>query len=491
MELIHNTSFDLYATLTLVLFLGWRLFCMRSKIFRLQQQLDTCQQQYSAVVVQEQRLPIVEADLETAHTTIADLQNKLQQNLVDIAREQGKSEHLDQLQNLVQQRELELDTIRLELSDKQSKIAELSVRLDEQQTQAEQKLQLLDNASTAMTQQFKILAQEIFAEKERTFNAKSGEHLNQVLNPFREQLQDFKKKVDDIYVNDVRERVSLKQELENLRQSNVQMNREAVNLTRALKGDKKTQGNWGELVLERVLEHSGLRSGVEYETQGGFRDADSRLLKPDVIIHLPEEKDVIVDSKVSLVAYERYCNEEDSDIQAQALREHVAAVRQHITTLSDKDYSSLNGVRSLDFVLMFMPIESAFMVAFQADDDLFNHAFARRIVVVTPTTLLATLRTIENIWRYERQNQNAQAIAERAGAVYDKLRGFVEDMEKIGVQLATLDNTYAAAMTKLTHGRGNLISQANRFVDLGVKVKKPLSKAILERSELENTDNED
>lgn len=482
---IFSATLGQYGAISVALVFLFRTIYLHTRVRRIQTELLELTRQRDIALSQTERLPSLEHDLSLARTLTDQLSLQVQDLRIDLAREQQKQVHLEHVQQLLEQRDGELSVMHQQLNDKHSHIAELTTRLEEQRQQADEKLQLLNDARTTLSQQFKSLAQEIFDEKGRRLSEQSGEQLHQVLNPFREQLHDFKKKVDDVYINDVRERASLKQEIDSLHKLNLQMNREAVNLTRALKGDNKVQGNWGELVLERVLEQSGLRSGLEYDAQGAFRDTDDRLLKPDVIVHLPENKDVVIDSKVSLRAFERYCNENDAERQAQALQDHVLAVRQHITTLSDKDYTSLKGVRSLDFVLMFMPIEAAFMVAFQADDALFNHAFERRIVVVSPTTLLATLRTIENIWRYERQNQNTQVIAERAGAIYDKLRGFVEDMEKLGVQLATIDTTYAAAMTKLTQGRGNLISQANRFVDLGVKVRKTLPKAVLERSELE------
>ncbi|MEA3465994.1 MAG: DNA recombination protein RmuC [Thermodesulfobacteriota bacterium] len=482
---VSSITLPQYGAVGFVLVLLGRTIYLQTRLRRTQREVYELTSQRDIAVTQTERFSIIEQELTTAHDTIDSLHQQVQDLRIDLACEQQKQEYLEQVQQLVEQRDGELADIRQQLSDKNSQVAELTTRLEEQRQQSDEKIHLLNDARATLSQQFKTLAQEIFDEKGRRFSEHSGEQLHQMLNPFREQLQEFKKKVDDVYVNDVRERASLRQEIDNLHQLNMQMTSEAVNLTRALKGDKKVQGNWGELVLERVLEQSGLRAGMEYDAQGAFRNADSRLLRPDVIVHLPENKDVVIDSKVSLIAYERYCNENDADLQAQALQHHVQAVRQHITTLSDKDYTSLKGVHSLDFVLMFMPIEAAFMAAFQADDALFNHAFERRIVVVSPTTLLATLRTIENIWRYERQNENTQAIAERAGAVYDKLRGFVEDMEKLGVQLATIDSTYTAAMTKLTQGRGNLISQASRFVDLGVKVRKTIPKTVLERSELE------
>jgi DNA recombination protein RmuC len=286
--------------------------------------------------------------------------------------------------------------------------------------------------------------------------------------------------VDTVYDNETKDRISLREEIVSLRRDTEKMNKEALNLTNALKGDKKIQGNWGEMILEKVLEQSGLRKNIEYETQSGLRDENNKLFKPDVIIRLPEEKDVVVDSKVSLVAYETYCSSEDEQERINALKAHTKAVREHIKGLSSKDYSGLKGLRSLDFVLLFMPIEAAFIAAFQADEKLFTDAFEHKIVVVTPTTLLATLKTIENIWRYERQNENAKLIADKAGLLYDKIRGFAEDMEKLGNQINTMNKTYDGAMNKLTLGSGNLIRQASSFVDLGVKVKKTLPKSLTE-----------
>lgn len=312
--------------------------------------------------------------------------------------------------------------------------------------------------------------------------------MNELLKPMREQLGDFRKRVDQIHLDDSKDRTTLQEQINQLNILNQQMNTEAKNLSRALTGDNKVQGTWGEMILEKVLEQSGLRKGIEYETQSGFRDSDNNLLKPDVIVHLPEGRDIIIDSKVSLIHYNHYVNSVDDIEQGKALKEHIHSVSTHIKTLSGKDYSSLKELRSLDFVLMFMPIDAAFMAAFQHDEKLFNTAFENKIVVVTPTTLLATLRTIENIWRYERQNENARKIAGRAGLIYDKLRGFLEDFEKIGTQLDTVHRTYDAAINKLTLGKGNLISQAANFVDLGVKIKKQLPKDIVDRAEIETTE---
>ena len=388
----------------------------------------------------------------------------------------------EQLKQLAD-KDRQLKDLQQQFVNTQNKNTELQVRLDEQLKTATEKLQWLQDAETRLQTQFENLAGKIFDERNKQLTEQNKVSLDHIILPLREQLGEFKQRVETVYDNENKDRIALRQEIISLRRDTAQMNKEALNLTRALKGDKKTQGNWGEMILEKVLEKSGLRKGIEYETQGAFRDEDNRLFKPDVIIHLPENKDVVIDSKVSLIAYERYCSTEDDQERIHALKQHIEAVREHIKSLSNKDYSSLKGLKSLDFVLLFMPIESAFMAAFQGDERLFTDAFEHKIVVVTPTTLLATLRTIENIWRYERQNENARLIADKAGLVYDKIRGFVEELEKLGKQINTVHSTYDSVMNKLMLGNGNLIRQAESFVELGVKVKKALPKSMTEQSE--------
>jgi DNA recombination protein RmuC len=390
-------------------------------------------------------------------------------------------EKLKQLQN----KESEFRQLQQLYIQTKTKNAELQTRMNEQVKNAEEKLALLKDAETRLNNQFENLAGKIFDERNRQFTEHHKTSLDHIVKPLREQLGEFKQRIETVYDNENKDRISLREEIISLRRDTAQMNQEALNLTRALKGDKKTQGNWGEMILETVLEKSGLRKGIEYETQGAFRDENSKLFKPDVIVRLPEDKDIIIDSKVSLLAYERHCSTEDDAERIAALKQHTEAVRTHIKSLSTKDYSGLKGLRSLDFVLLFMPIEAAFIAAFQADERLFTDAFEHKIIVVTPTTLLATLRTIENIWRYERQNENARAIADKAGIVYDKIRGFVEDLDKLGKQLSTVHTTYDGVMNKLTQGHGNLIRQASSFVDLGVKVKKTIPKSITEQAGIE------
>lgn len=394
------------------------------------------------------------------------------------------------------ERRRELEAERERLSEAQSQLSqsleeekvnarELRVTLEEERKTTREKLELLERNREALKQEFENLANRIFEQKNQSFSEQTRQNLDTLLTPFREQLGDFRKRVEDVYVTETRDRQALRSEIKSLQELNRQITEEAASLTKALRGDKKIQGNWGELILEKVLERSGLRRGVEYEPQGSYRDEDRQLLRPDVVVHLPDQRNVVIDSKVSLEAYQAYVSADEEAERVRALDQHVEAVRNHIRTLSDKDYSQLNGLHSPDFVLMFMPIEPAFVAAFAHDDRLFAEAFDRKVVVVTPTTLLATLRTVENIWRYERQSQNARKIAERAGAVYDKLRVFVESMEKFGNQLQTLHGTYDSAMNTLTRGRGNLVAQASRFVELGVRVRKELPRSVLDQAEVD------
>jgi DNA recombination protein RmuC len=393
-------------------------------------------------------------------------------------------EKLKQLQS----REAEFKQLQQLFIETKTENAQLQTRIDEQAKNTEEKLKLLLDAELRLNTQFENLAGKIFDDRSKQFTEHHKTSLDHIVAPLREQLGEFKQRIETVYDNENKDRISLREEIVSLRRDTAQMNQEALNLTRALKGDKKAQGNWGEMILEKVLEKSGLRKGIEYETQGAFRDEDNRLFKPDVIVRLPENKDVVIDSKVSLLAYERYCSTEDDLERITALKQHTDAVREHIKGLSNKNYSDLKGLRSLDFVLLFMPIEAAFIAAFQADERLFADAFEHKIIVVTPTTLLATLRTIENIWRYERQNENARAIADKAGGLYDKICGFVEDVDKLGKQLSTVNKTYDDMRSKLSQGRGNLINQASGFVDLGVKVKKTFPRSINDQAGLDSSD---
>lgn len=365
-------------------------------------------------------------------------------------------------------------------------LAELQTQLAAERQQAEEKLTLLLAAKEQLGEQFKLLASEILEEKTRRFTEQNQTQLGQLLQPLRERLGEFQKKVEESYGQEARERLLLREELKRLAEMNLRLGEEAHRLTHALKGERKTQGLWGEMILETVLESSGLRKGHEYETQVSLPGANGRVL-PDVLIHLPENRVVIVDAKVSLSAYERHVNSEDENERARYLKDHITALRNHVNGLSAKGYENLPEQRTLDFVLMFIPIEPALMLAMEHDTALFQDALKRNIVLVSPTTLLAVLRTIAHLWRQEQQNQNAQEIARQAGYLYDKFVTFIEDMHKLGERLEQAHKSYESAMNKLETGRGNLIARTQRLYKLGVQPSKSLPEglvqAALERDE--------
>jgi len=359
--------------------------------------------------------------------------------------------------------------------------AALDAELREQQNSHQQRLADLQAARDELRAQFAELVGKIFDEREQRFSESSHERLGQLLEPLKERIQTFEKRVEESYQNEARERFSLARELERLQQLNQRLGDEATNLTRALQG-QKTQGNWGELVLERVLEHAGLEKGREYQTQVSLKSPDGERFQPDVLIRLPGDKQVVVDAKVSLTAYQALTCAEDDNSRALALKQHVQSLRSHLKGLSVKDYQRLDGLHSLDFVLLFVPIEAAFAAALQADPELFQEAYGRHVVIVSPTTLLATLRVIDSLWRQERQSQNAREIAEKAGALYDKFVAFIQDLDEIGSRLQQLDRAYLAARTKLSDGRGNLVGRAEQLKALGARASKRLPGDWLERA---------
>ncbi|MGN8344097.1 DNA recombination protein RmuC [Pseudomonas sp. SMV71] len=368
-----------------------------------------------------------------------------------------------------------------ELRRLDAQAASLHAELREQQESHQQRLNDLQGSRDELRAQFAELAGKIFDEREQRFAETSQQRLGQLLDPLKERIQSFEKRVEESYQAEARERFSLGKELERLQQLNLRLSDEATNLTRALKG-QKTQGNWGELILERVLEHAGLEKGREYQTQVSLKGPDGERFQPDVLIYLPGDKQVVVDSKVSLTAYQQYVAAEDNAIGQLALKQHVASLRAHVKGLAGKDYKRLDGLHSLDFVLLFVPIEAAFSAALQAEPNLFQEAFDRNIVIVSPTTLLATLRVIDSLWKQERQSQNAREIAERAGWLYDKFVLFIQDLDEIGSRLQQLDKAYSAARNKLTEGRGNLISRSEQLKLLGARASKSLPAELLERA---------
>ncbi|WP_179765322.1 DNA recombination protein RmuC [Pseudomonas lundensis] len=376
----------------------------------------------------------------------------------------------------------------LERSQKETELRRLDAQsaaqaaeLREQQESHQQRLNDLQGSRDELRAQFAELAGKIFDEREQRFAQTSNERLGQLLDPLKERIQSFEKRVEETYQQEARERFSLGKELERLQQLNLRLSDEATNLTRALKG-QKTQGNWGELILERVLEHAGLEKGREYQTQVSLKGPDGERFQPDVLIMLPGDKQVVVDSKVSLTAYQQFVAADDQVIGQAALKQHVLSLRNHVKGLAGKDYKRLEGLHSLDFVLLFVPIEAAFSAALQAEPNLFQEAFDRNIVIVSPTTLLATLRVIDSLWKQERQSQNAREIAERAGWLYDKFVLFIQDLDEVGNRLQQLDKAYAAARNKLTEGRGNLVSRSEQLKLLGARASKSLPPDLLERA---------
>jgi len=337
--------------------------------------------------------------------------------------------------------------------------------------------------------EFENLANKILEEKSRKFTEQNKVNINDILNPLSEKIAGFQRKVEEVYVSDTRERASLGQQINMLHELNQQMSKDANNLTKALKGESKTQGNWGEFILESILEKSGLVKGNEYQIQESLLSEDGRRFQPDVIINLPENKHIIIDSKVSLTAYEKYISEEDEDIRAVCLKEHISSIKKHISSLSAKNYQNLYSINSPDFVLLFMPIEPAFGLAVQYESGLFNDAFEKNIVIVSPSTLLATLRTIASIWRQENQNRNAIEIARQSGALYDKFVNMVSVLEDMGKKLHAVQDNYDDVIRKLSSGRGNLINSVEKIKKLGAKTTKTLSPSMIEQiDETEETE---
>lgn len=351
------------------------------------------------------------------------------------------------------------------------------------QERLEGQKQELEEIRNRFNLEFREMADRLLEEKSRKFTESNKENLDQILNPLRERLVDFQQKVEKTHQEGLVQQEGLRQQLLQLKELNTQMSKEALNLTRALKGDTKTQGNWGEFILESILEKSGLVKDREYFVQVSLNDEQGNRMQPDVIVRLPEEKSIVIDSKVSLVAYERMTSSELEEEQLAERRNHVASLRNHIKLLSAKNYQQLHGVKSLDFVLLFIPIEPAFAAAVQAEPGLFQEAFDRNIVLVSPTTLLATLRTVSTLWRQEYQNRNAIEIARKGGALYDKFVSFADDLLKLGNQMDTSRKTYDEVMKKLKDGTGNLVRRAEEMRKLGLQTTKTLNAALQSQDE--------
>lgn len=415
------------------------------------------------------------------------LKNKSQIELsatVEKARlfEQNTVELKNEIRLLTENNEIKLneerkriESLKEELAGAKTENASLLQKLQEQRGQIEE-------LNQRFIKEFENLANRILDEKSQKFTEQNRNNLDIILTPLKERIKEFEQKVEQTYKHESAERITLKTEIKNLIELNKQLSEEANNLATALKGDNKQQGNWGELVLEKILERSGLKEGEEYKTQQTTANHEGRQIKPDVIVFLPDNKHIIIDSKVSLVAYEACVNAADENDRAKFLKQHVESVRNHIKLLSDKNYQTAAGYHSPDFVLLFIPIESSFSLALQGDNDLFNFAWDRKIVMVSPSTLLATLRTIASIWKQERQTRNALQIAEEGGKLYDKFAAFVDDLIKVGNGLKSTQENYKNAMNKLCEGTGNLVKRAEKMRELGAKTTKQIPQNVIDRA---------
>lgn len=392
--------------------------------------------------------------------------------------ESEKNNFQKQLQFSISEKEnirTEKDSLAIQLSKKEVDFENLWERHKEQKSE-------INELQEKFTKEFENLANKILEEKSAKFTEQNTVNMKNILTPLQDKIQIFEQKVEQTHKESIDYHAALRQQIIGLSEMNAQMSKETLNLTKALKGDSKMQGNWGELVLERVLEKSGLEKGREYEVQQSFTNSEGNRVFPDVVINLPDGKKMIVDSKVSLAAYEKWANEESELLKIEFLKEHVISIKRHVEQLGSKNYHDLYQMESPDFVLLFIPMEPAFAIALNEDPTLYTKAFDRNIVIVTPSTLLATLRTIDSMWTNQKQQENALEIARQAGALYDKFEGFVTDLVRIGNKIKDTKTEYESAMNKLVDGKGNLISSVERLKKMGAKAKKSLPENIIARA---------
>jgi len=356
------------------------------------------------------------------------------------------------------------------------RIATLQERLENEQNHFKEKQALIEESKSAMKVEFENLVNKLFHENSQ----KSNQNLSLILKPPKEQLNSFTTRVNEVYNDETKQRSSLLTEIKNLKELNNQISQDAINLTKALKGENKTQGDWGEMILESILEQSGLRRDKEYSIQSSFEDENQKRVRPDVILHLPKNKDIVIDSKVSLNAYINYVQSEEKEEKLQAVKELEKSFLAHIKGLSAKRYENIKGIRSLDFVLMFVPIEGAFLLTASQNNNLFKMAFDNNIMIVSPSTLFVTLRTIQNIWQFEYQNENAQQIAQKAGNLYDKFVLFLESFEKVGKNIDSAKESYDTALNRISTGKGNVIARVEEFKEMGVTPSKNIAQNLLE-----------
>lgn len=458
---------------------------LRSRIAEISAQAKS-EAQVEAVRLNE-RLTASQQEIARLSAQLAELQG-LAAQVGDVRQKLGAVEstaaaQVEQLASLQREKD-ELAAVRDRLNIEQqragARIAELTTALEAERSSAREKLELLLKAEEQLANRFKNLASEILEDKTKRFTEQNQTNLSQLLDPLKAKIVEFQGEVQKVYVQEGKDRSALAEQVKQLVALNNQLSKDAHNLTSALKGQAKAQGNWGELILERVLEASGLRKGYEYDVQESHTRADGTRAQPDVVVHLPEDRHLIVDAKVSLTAYEEHANAETDQQREAAVKRHLDSVRAHIRGLSDKNYQQLYGLKSLDFVLMFIPVEPAFMLAISHDSDLWQDAWKKNVLLVSPSTLLFVVRTVAHLWRQEQQNRNAQDIASRGAELYDKLVGFVEDLDTLGSRLQQAQKAYDGAYNKFVGGRGNVIRQAEMLKDLGIKPTKQLPQKLAE-----------
>ncbi|MBN1118331.1 MAG: DNA recombination protein RmuC [Bacteroidales bacterium] len=387
-----------------------------------------------------------------------------------------------ELKNELETKSKELLNTSNNLSSRDTELLILKKRLEEQK---EELLKIQEKLNL----EFKNLANEILEEKTKKFTEQNKTNLDEILKPLNDKIKDFEKKVEDAYVNETKQRFSLQEEVKRLAELNQQISKEANSLTKALKGESKTQGNWGEMILESILERTGLRKGEEYTVQESLTMDDGKRFQPDVIVHYPGDRSIVIDSKVSLTAYERYISADNEVSRASELKEHINSVRNHINGLSGKNYEDLNGIKTLDFVMMFLPVEPAYLLAIQNDSQLWSYAYERRILLISPTNLVAVLKMIESLWKQEYQSRNVLEIARQGGALYDDFVLLSERLIKLGKKIEETSDLYKDTMKKITEGKGNLVSRVEKLKDLGIKAKKQIPQNLVDRAiEFENQD---
>ena len=452
----------------------------------IRQQLDAARNESAQLLERSTRVPILEQDLRTATAHI----EELNQQISDLRQKNGASEStissqgqdIARLTRETQELATRRDQQATELQNLASQLTAVSTTLASEQTQNEERLAQLNDAHELFSNQFKALANDILEEKSKRFTEQNQTNIGQLLEPLKVKLSEFQGKVEEVYIKEGQERSALAQQVKTLMDLNKQLSDDAHDLTRALKGSSKTQGNWGEMILERILESSGLRKGQEYEVQESHTREDGSRAQPDVIIHLPEDRHMVIDAKVSLTAYEEYVNADDDSGRATATKRHIDSIQGHIKELAEKNYQDIHGVKSLDFVIMFIPVEPAFMLAISQNSKLWQDAWLRNVLLVSPSTLLFVVRTVAHLWRQEQQKNNAQEIAKRGAELYDKLVGFVGDMKNLGTRLKQAQTDYDNAMGKFVEGKGNVIRQAEMLKELGIKPGKTLPQDVLDAS---------